>query len=322
MNESTPTVTSNPSVIALNAEVAARFAAVVEALPGALLCVNREWFITYANDEAMRLSRLDADLFPTAPFWDLFPEVCGTSMETHYRAAMESCERDHFEYFYPPFDVWVDVHVLPTDEGLALFYRDITEHKQAEAREAAVTRQIRQAFEAIPDGVVIVDKEWRFAFANQRALDLVGNADIVGHNIFELFPGNNEEPFGSAYRRTMAERVPTEFEAFHPEPLNTWFKVQAKPYDGRDHHLFLGYLRAQAQSELREQETARRLEQMLEATSDAVVALDPQLAVQLPEQQRTPADRSGEQADRSQHLGRVSNSRGWHRLEDVSPQHG
>ena len=96
---------------------------------------------------------------------------------------------------------------------------------------ASITGPVRQILEAVPDGVVVIDKDWRFAFANQVALKLVRNPRIVGHDIFELFPGNNDEPFGSAYRKTMYERVPTEFEAFHPAPLNTWLKVQAKPFN-------------------------------------------------------------------------------------------
>ncbi len=259
-----------PTSPALFAE---RLASVIEALPDAIFCLDRGWYITYANPESIRISRMRPELFPTATFWELFPDVRGTEMETRYRAAMASGGRDHFEYHYPRFDMWVDIHIIPTDDGFAVFYRDITGQKHAQAREAAVTRQVRQAFEAIPDGVVIIGKDWSFQFANQRALELVGNIDIVGHDIFELFPGNNEEPFGSSYRKTMAERVPTEFEAFHPAPLNMWVKVRAKAYeDGII--VFFSDISARKMAELREFEMARRLNQVLEVTSDAVASLD------------------------------------------------
>jgi PAS domain S-box-containing protein len=255
-----------------------RFAAVIESLPDAILCINREWYITYANPEAIRISRLLPELFPTAPFFELFPDVRGTEMETRYRAAMSTGHRDHFEFYYPRFDVWVDIHVLPTDDGFAVFYRDITAAKEAEAREAAITRQVRQVFEAIPDGVVIVDQDWRFSFANQRALEVVGQSAIVGHNMFELFPGNHEEPFGSSYRTTMALRVPTEFEAFHTAPINAWLKVQAKPFALHEQDagiiIFFSDITARKEAEMREKETARRLAQTLEVTSDAVCTLD------------------------------------------------
>jgi PAS domain S-box-containing protein len=266
-----PTPASSPA--AVPPPDPARLAAILVSLPDAVLCINRDWYITYANPQAIRISQLCPELFPTAPFWQLFPDTCDTQMEHRYRAAMASGQPDHFEFFYLRFDIWVDIHILPTDEGFAAVYRDITAERQAEVREAVVTRQVRQAFEAIPDGVVIIDSQWRFAFANQRALDLVGRSDILGHNIFDIFPGNNEEPFNSSYRTTMATRQPTHFEAFYGAPMNVWFKVQAKPYDDGI-IIFFSDVSERKRAELREQETARRLAQVLEVTSDAIATLD------------------------------------------------
>ena len=248
-------------------------AGLIAALPDAVLCLNRDWYITYANAEAIRISHLRPELFPTGTFWQLYPDLCGTEMERRYRAAMVSRLPDHFEFLYNRFGVWVDIHILPTDEGFALFYRDVTLNKHAEVRETIIARQLRQSFESIPDGVVIIDSGWRFTFANSRALDMLGRSDIIGQNIFALFPGNNEDPFSSSYRTTMATRQPTEFEAFYGHPLNVWFKVQAKPYDDGI-IVFFSNITERKQAEHREQDTARRLAQVLEVTSDAVVALD------------------------------------------------
>lgn len=273
MNETAQFPGPEPALFHPAPALGERFSAIIEALPDAILCIDRNWHITYANPEAIRISRLRPELFPTAPFWQLFPDIQGTEMETRYRRAMDTGGRDQFEFFYPRFDLWVDIHILPTDNGFAVYYSDITEKKQTEAREAAATRQIRQAFEAIPEGVVIIDKDWHFVFANQRALELVGTSDILGHNIFELFPGNDEEPFGSTYRTTMATRQPSEFEAFHGEPINTWFKVQAKPYE-QGIIVFFADITRRKMAELREQDTGRRLAQVLDVTSDAIVTFD------------------------------------------------
>jgi PAS domain S-box-containing protein len=131
--------------------------------------------------------------------------------------------------------------------------------------------------EAIPDGVVIVDSQWRFRFANQPALEMVGRADILGKDIFELFPGNAEEPFRSAYRNTMATRQPSQFEAFNGAPLNTWFRVAAKPYtEGADDGIivFFSDISERKRAELREKGMARRLSQVLELTSDGIGTID------------------------------------------------
>ena len=256
-------------------ELGERLAAIIESLPAAIVCIDRDWYITYANPEAIRISHLQPELFSTVPFWDMFQEVKGSELETRYRRAMASGHGDHFDFHYPPFNHWVDVYILPTDNGFSAYYRDITQQKQAELRDAEAARQIRQAFEAIPEGVAIIDENWRFTFANQKALELIQTADIVGQNIFTLLPGNNEEPFGSAYRSTMATRQPTSFEAFFGEPINTWLNVQAKPYDDGI-IVFFAEIAKRKLAGLREQQIARELAQVLKVTSDAIITLDRQ----------------------------------------------
>ena len=138
----------------------------------------------------------------------------------------------------------------------------------------ALNLRLENILAAFPDGVVIVDRDWRFAYANQRALELVGKDEIVGHNIFEIFPGNNEELFNSAYRDTMATRLPNEFEAFHTAPLNTWLHVQVKPFDDDAIIVFFSDISSRKNAEVRERKTALRLAQVLAVTSDAVATLD------------------------------------------------
>ena len=254
-------------------DLLARLAGLIGDLPYAVLCLDRSWHITWANPEAIRISRLRPELFASTTFWELHPFLLDTEAERRYRQAMESRQPDHFEYVSPLLNAWVDLHLVQTDEGIALVYRDITLRKQAEQRDAASTQQMRQLFEAIPDAVVVIDEQWRFSFANQLAAKLTGRADMIGQDIFELFPGNLDEPFQSAYRTCMQQRKETEFEAFHGAPLNLWVKVLAKPFE-RGIIVFFSDITLRKNAELREQETSRRLEQVLAVTSDSVVALD------------------------------------------------
>ena len=102
----------------------------------------------------------------------------------------------------------------------------------ADGSPSQVLERMRQIFDAMPDGVVVIDRKWVFTFANRRALEIVSKDSIVGHDIFELFPGNLQEPFYSTYKNAMDARLEGSFEAFHTEPLNLWFKVEARPHEG------------------------------------------------------------------------------------------
>ena len=241
--------------------------AVLATLPEALLLIDRDWRLIWANPLAMQLSHLaPADIGRN--HWEVYPETLGTEIERVYRRAMDRRSPERFEFFYPPFNCWFDLSIAPLPDGsLAFHYRDVSATKAAQAERDQVTHLLEQVFRAVPDAVLVIDRDWNFIFANQLCLDLLDSGPLVGQNLFELFPGNRAEPFFSNYSRTMAERVPTEFEAFYPAPLDMWFRILARPYNKNSIILFFNDITPRKRAEL-----AR--DQVLERTDDGVFALD------------------------------------------------
>ncbi|HLI77101.1 MAG TPA: PAS domain-containing protein [Acidobacteriaceae bacterium] len=95
-------------------------------------------------------------------------------------------------------------------------------------------RQMAQFFDATTDAIAFLDHEYRFTFLNRRAQELLApGGQILGRVIFECFPDTVYEgsPYLATYRRTMEEGVPGDFEAFYPDPLNLWFRIQSYPAD-------------------------------------------------------------------------------------------
>jgi PAS domain S-box-containing protein len=99
---------------------------------------------------------------------------------------------------------------------------------------ATLLRQMQQFFEATTDAVCFLDRDYRFTFLNRRAQEIVSmGLDLTGRNLFEVFPATVYEgsPYVASYHRSMDEGLPAEFEAFYPEPLNVWLRVQSYPTD-------------------------------------------------------------------------------------------
>ena len=248
-------------------------ARLIELLPEAILCFDRNWVMTYANAEAMRVSRIKPSDVHTKTHWELYPETVGTALERAYRAVMQTREPRHIEHFYAPFDVWIDVHILPTEEGIALYYRDVTDRKRAESLRDSAVRQLRQIFDASPDSIVCIDRNWICTFANRAALEILKTDTLIGENLWERFPSNQKEPFRSHYRTTMERRIATEFEAYYPEPLDIWFRVSARPFeDGII--IFSSDITDRKGAELLRDASTRQLRQVLETTTDAVLSLN------------------------------------------------
>jgi two-component system cell cycle sensor histidine kinase/response regulator CckA len=106
-----------------------------------------------------------------------------------------------------------------------------TESKLAEDKLGAANRQMSSILESISDGFNVFDREWRYVYVNPAAARMVHKRpdELLGKNVWELWPHAWDSPFGVAYRRAVEENVPVQVESFYPEPLNAWFEVRCYP---------------------------------------------------------------------------------------------
>jgi len=93
-------------------------------------------------------------------------------------------------------------------------------------------RQFAQLFDATTDAIAYLDREYRFTFLNRRAQELLApGGAVLGVSLFKAFPATVYEnsPYVENYRRSMEQKEPGSFEAYYPEPINLWLRVQSYP---------------------------------------------------------------------------------------------
>ncbi|HEY0161083.1 MAG TPA: PAS domain-containing protein [Edaphobacter sp.] len=207
------------------------FSQLLHLLPDGVLCFNRSWQITFANTEARRTTSIHPHHIGTGALWDLFPHLIGTEIERQYRFVMETGIPAHFEYLSRHRDIWRDIHVLPTEEGIAVCLRDITDRKGAELLHHSASRRLLQVLEATTDCVASINREHRFTFLNRAARELLAiKGDLTGRNFWQEFPLASQQ-YREHYSRAMHDRIASEIEDFYPEPLNKWLAIQIRPSD-------------------------------------------------------------------------------------------
>ncbi|MEO8056696.1 MAG: PAS domain S-box protein [Burkholderiales bacterium] len=124
--------------------LAARLTNTVESITDGFFTLDRDWHFTYVNGEAENLlKRKRAELIGHT-LWEAFPLALGTEFERGYRRAMEDGVAVTFEALYAPFESWNRVNVFPSDEGLSIYFRDVTldraARQQLELLEASVAQ--------------------------------------------------------------------------------------------------------------------------------------------------------------------------------------
>jgi PAS domain S-box-containing protein len=142
--------------------------------------------------------------------------------------------------------------------------------KRAAVRLAEAHRKTTAILEGVSDGFNSFDREWRYTYVNAAAAKTLGKPpeELLGKNVWELWPHAADSPFGAAYRRAVAENIPVQVEAFYPEPLNAWFEVRCYP---STEGLTLFFTDTTARK--RTEERLRLLESAILQTSDGVLIL-------------------------------------------------
>src|SRR5690606_13778469 len=112
-----------------------------DSITDAFMLVDREWRFRLLTSRAASLLKRGSDELVGKLLWEEFAPARGTIFEQEYRRAVTEGVTVQFEAYYDPLETWFSVTAYPSDEGLAIYFRDVTREKhQNDALEASEER--------------------------------------------------------------------------------------------------------------------------------------------------------------------------------------
>ncbi|WP_345779429.1 ATP-binding protein [Natrinema sp. SYSU A 869] len=118
--------------------------AVLERVTDAVFALDEDWRFTYFNDRAEAMFQREQAKLQGKGIWEEFPVMTDSTFQWELERAMEIQEPVRFEAYYPPQDSWFEVRVYPSETGLSVYVRDITDpddrQQELEEREQALRR--------------------------------------------------------------------------------------------------------------------------------------------------------------------------------------
>ena len=108
-----------------------RYSNILESITDAFYALDHEWRFTYMNQQAEPLLQRTREELLGQNIWENFPEAVGTSFDTQYHRAIAEQVSVVFEEFYPPLNLWFEVRAYPSQEGLSVYFHNITERRRS-----------------------------------------------------------------------------------------------------------------------------------------------------------------------------------------------
>jgi len=157
-----------------------------ERVSDAVVGLSTDFEYTFLNSQAEELLDATEETLIGTTIWDAFPETIDSVTEDNARRAVETDEEQTYERYNETVDRWFEVRIYPDENGLSIFFTDISERKE---RKAALDRY-KQLVESLPvaAGINTPGKEGSSAFVNQAAVTLFGATSKA--ELKEYVPGD------------------------------------------------------------------------------------------------------------------------------------
>ncbi len=163
----------------LRRDTAARqLSQVFETMTDGVIMLDRRWNFSFANRRAAELLSPKGDIVG-ANLWERFPLAEQSSdLVYHYHRAMDEGIAGEFEFFYgEELNLWLGVQTRPSEDGIVVFFRDVTERHESEA---ALLRQ-QEVLAAVQQTALVAT--WEVDYATGNVTFGPGSYPVFGHSL-------------------------------------------------------------------------------------------------------------------------------------------
>ncbi|WP_339103946.1 PAS domain-containing protein [Haloterrigena salinisoli] len=157
---------------------------IVDRVTDAFFALDTDFRFTYVNERAETLLKRSREELIGRVMWDEFPQTVETQFPDGFHRAMDEQVPVSFEIYHAQLETWFEARAYPSESGLSVYMRDVTERKVQEttlAQHAAVV-------EAVNDAVVTLDRTREIVTVNDATETALGidRTELIGEHVERL----------------------------------------------------------------------------------------------------------------------------------------
>ncbi|MRV72330.1 PAS domain S-box protein [Duganella sp. FT92W] len=208
---------------------------ILHAIDEGFILLDHEFRIRCINDEALRLDGRPRSAILGLTYWDAWPgsenlpvaKAFRTALRDRSRTTVEQCCRHDGQ------ELWQEARVFPFGEGLAVFYKNITERKLAEQAIRESETKFRNIADAIPQIVWSARPDGFADYFNRQWYNYTGLPENRGEGEawLNLFHPDDQPALMARWQHSLATGAPyeVEFRIRHHSGQYRWTLGRALP---------------------------------------------------------------------------------------------
>jgi two-component system sensor histidine kinase UhpB len=109
-----------------------KYRELVERVSDGFIALDLNWQFTYVNKKAEELFSQPMSYLLNKDIWDELKEPDVSILKPHYEQALNYLKNHHFKEFSTSFNKWIDTTIYPSETGVSVYLKDITEQHEGE----------------------------------------------------------------------------------------------------------------------------------------------------------------------------------------------
>lgn len=191
------------------------------------------------NEVAMELAEVSFDDFSTKTAYEIADERKNRILVDTGVQVVKTATPARFEYFVEKAGKWVDLSLVPYEDGVLMNFVDITPRIIQEKKVQQAADQFLRIIDASLNGIyvwkavrdetgAIVDLEYTLANKTFERLNGKSSGEVIGKTALQLYPGLKGTKLFNRYIQVIETGEAVKFEDYYKdEELDMWFEASA-----------------------------------------------------------------------------------------------